>query len=100
MQLSAYEKETIINFNEAEGVASVFTFNRTLQRKLARLAEERPEECRLDPDERLTDDDAAAYLVPKKWVKISPPQKQALSEEQRQALRDRLRKNLLVKASV
>ena len=32
--LSSYEKETIINFNEAEDVAHVFTYNKAWQKHL------------------------------------------------------------------
>ena len=32
--LTGYEKETIINFNEAEDVASIFTYNRAWQKHL------------------------------------------------------------------
>ncbi|MCD8015030.1 MAG: hypothetical protein LUG99_18015 [Lachnospiraceae bacterium] len=31
--MSKYEKETIINFNEAEQMANVYTFNAALRRK-------------------------------------------------------------------
>ena len=34
-KLSKYEKETIINWNEAENLASVYTFNASLKRRLA-----------------------------------------------------------------
>jgi hypothetical protein len=34
MRLSSYEKETIINFNEAEAEASIFTYNKAWQRHL------------------------------------------------------------------
>lgn len=34
-KLSKYEKETIINWNEAENTASIYTFNTDLKRRLA-----------------------------------------------------------------
>ena len=34
-KLSKYEKETIINWNEAESLASIYTFNASLKRRLA-----------------------------------------------------------------
>jgi hypothetical protein len=34
MRLSNYEKETIINFNQAEAEASIFTYNKVWQRHL------------------------------------------------------------------
>ena len=42
MDLTAYERETIINYNEAEQTASVYTHNKTLRRTLDKLAQERP----------------------------------------------------------
>ena len=48
MKLSRYEQETILNFNDKEKTASVYTHNRALQRGLQKLVEERPEECKLD----------------------------------------------------
>ena len=37
-KLSKYEKETIINWNEAENLASVYTFNASLKRRLAAVS--------------------------------------------------------------
>ena len=45
MNLSLYEQETIINYNEADSTASVYTHNKTLIRKLDKLAQERPGDC-------------------------------------------------------
>lgn len=45
MNLSLCEQETIINFNEAESTASVYTHNKTLIRKLDKLTQERPGDC-------------------------------------------------------
>lgn len=85
---SRLEQETIINFNEEEKVASVYTFNRALQRKLARLAEEHPDECirakTWQPGE------SVEYIVPKKWIKVSPPKKVNYTDEQKAALAERL----------
>ena len=71
MDLTAAERETIINYNEAEQTASVYTHNRALRRALDKLAQERPEDCRVD---RVSHDGAATdYAIPKAWVKIRPP---------------------------
>ena len=42
--LTNYERETVILFNEAEGTAIVNTANSALSRRLAELAESRPGE--------------------------------------------------------
>ena len=82
MDLSKYEQETIINFNEAEKVASVYTHNKALKRKLAALAEQYPDECIT----MSTNHDAMGvdYVVPKRWIKVSPPRR--VSEAQLMAL--------------
>lgn len=47
-KLSKYEKETIINWNEAENLASVYTFNASLKRRLAEFSRKYPLLCRLE----------------------------------------------------
>ena len=37
-KLSKYEKETIINWNEGETIASIYTFNASLKRRLEDLS--------------------------------------------------------------
>ena len=89
MNLSLYEQETIVNFNEEEATANVYTHNRTLRRKLDKLAQERPQECvvaRVSHEGR-----AADYTIPKVWVRIYPPRTAApLTEEQKQRRREQL----------
>lgn len=85
MNLTNYERETIFNFNEGEDVASIFTHSRALRRKLDKLAEDRPEDCKLRSVSR--DGQAAEYYIPKKWIKISPPRQ--ISQAQREKMRER-----------
>lgn len=86
-RLTRYEQETIINFNEAEAVAGVYTHNKALRRKLEQWAKERPEECRLEKVTRFGE--AVDYFVPKSWVHIYPPRQ--ISEEQRAAMAARMK---------
>lgn len=86
--LSRYEQETIINFNEGEDTASVYTHNKTLLRKLEQLARERPDECRLFKTCR--NGQAAEYYIPKRWLKIRPTR--ILSEEERATRAEAARK--------
>ena len=83
MELSLYERETIINYNEGEPTASVYTHNRALRRTLDKLAQERPEDCRGDKESH--EGAAADYIIPKAWVKIRPPR--IASEAQKAASR-------------
>ena len=43
--MTRLEQETIINFNEAEVTATIYTHNAALCRKLEALADQRPEEA-------------------------------------------------------
>lgn len=82
MRLTNYEKETIINFNEGEDTASVYTHNGALRRRLEQLAQERPEECRLV--KTCHDGQAVEYYIPKKWLRVNPTRQ--VSDAQREAL--------------
>lgn len=85
MNLSRYEMETIISYNDEEKTASVYTHNRSLIRQLAAMAEERPDECKLLRTNH--EEMAVEYIIPKRWVKVRMTR--ILSEEQLQAARER-----------
>ena len=90
-ELTGYERETIISYNEAEKTANIHTHNKPLRRKLEKLAADRPEECRLEKVSRFYE--AVDYAVPKAWVKIRPTR--VLSEEQRTAMSERGKNSVL-----
>lgn len=85
MNLTKYERETIINFNEEEQTASVFTYNRKLQNKLNALLDE----CQ-DIKLMRSGDEWTEYEVPKKWIKVSPPRSVNYTEEQKAEIAARL----------
>lgn len=87
MYIQKEERETIITYNEAEPVASVYTMNGALIRKLDGLVQNRPDDARRV---KTYPDGAQEYEVPKKWVKVQPPR--VYSEEQRAVMAARLRK--------
>ena len=62
------EQETIILFNEVEPLASVYTYNGALKRKLAGLCVSRPEEGRQTKDDG---QGGLTFVVPKRWVKVN-----------------------------
>ena len=70
MDLSSYERETIILFNEGERTASVYTHNKALQQKLEALARDRPEDCKLV--KAFHGGRAVDYTIPKSWIRIRP----------------------------
>lgn len=77
------ERETIITYNEEEKTADVYTCNKALRRRLDQLLKTR------DDIQLVREDDiSGTYIVPKKWVKVSPPRQ--MSEEAAAAARDRL----------
>ena len=67
MALSKLERETIITYNEAEAEAEIYTYNRPLQRKLERLALERPEEVKILCADRTG---SKTLRLPKKFVSV------------------------------
>ena len=71
MKLSREEQETIINYDESSGEASVYTHSGKLIRQLVKLAAERPQECRLVRE--FHDGAASEYAIPKNWIRIRPP---------------------------
>lgn len=84
MNLTKYEQETIINYNNEEKTASVFTYDKSLIRKLdKRLVE--------SSDIKLIrrGEDFAEYSLPKKWIKVSFPRQ--YSDEQRAEMAERMR---------
>ena len=78
MSINRLEQETIINFNEAESTATVYTHNGALVRKLEELADQRPDEVKRD---RVFPDGGREYTIPKRWVKVNASR--ILSEEQK-----------------
>lgn len=61
------EREMIINFNEQETEASVYTYSTRLLNRLQKISETHPDAVR-----KLSDNE---YLVPKSYIKINPPRK-------------------------
>ena len=79
---SKYEKETIVNFNEGEKEASIYTFNADLKRRLAEFSKKYPLLCRL---EKSTPEGSVTYVLDKSQlsIRLVPP----YSEERRAAAR-------------
>lgn len=85
--MTKYEQETIINFNEDEAVASIYTYNKSLIRKLDEM-------CLVDPNITHVKEGEGwkEYSLPKKWIKVHRPKH--YSEEMREKMRIRALKNL------
>jgi hypothetical protein len=69
------ERETVINFNDDEQVASIATRQKRVKTRFQKLG--------VEPTRK--QGDYVCYMVPKSWIKISPPKQ--VSENQRKAAR-------------
>ena len=81
MKLSKIEQETIINFNEAERTASIYTHNAALKTRLLDLCRDNPAQVRQTAANRWG---GLTFELPKKWLKVSPSR--VLSPAQRAVL--------------
>ena len=92
MKLTRYEQETVINFNAGDQTATLYTRDPTVMRKVDALVIEYPDiyKCigKTDIDK--------TYELPKSFVSYRKPRK--LSEEQREAARQRINKITIKKA--
>ena len=84
MKLSRYEQETVINFNAGEEMATVYTRDPAVMRRLDALVIEFPEVYRCI---RVTEYDKT-YEMPKASVSYRKPR--LLSEAQREQARKRM----------
>jgi len=87
VSVSNIERETVILFNEAEDTVSVYTFNPTLKRKLGDFSEKYPALCKKTAEDSLG---SVTYSVAKDRLSISL--RAPLSEEKKEALRERGKK--------
>lgn len=84
------ERENAIEWLDGQMTATVTLCSQKLRNKVMRLAEQFPEEVEI----RVKPEDNNGTLVahiPRKWVKISPPPKREMTDEQREAARVRLK---------
>ena len=82
---TAEERETIINYNQAEKEAQVYTWNKSLIKKLIKLLDERDDIILEQGNE-----ECASFIVPKTWIKVSPPRTRNYTDEQRAAAAERM----------
>lgn len=67
MKRSKYRKETVIQWNEAENTARIYTFNTNLKRRLAAFSQKYPQLCRLG---RTTAEGSVIYVVARSSLSI------------------------------
>jgi len=81
MTLSRQERETIINFNEGEDTANIYTCSKSWMCHMEDVLGLKPT--------NIYGSHAKEYEIPKTWVR-KPHKPRQLSEEQKQKLRQRL----------
>ena len=86
MQFSRLEQETIINFNAGEDIATLYTRDKAIMRKIDALVIEFPEVYRCI---KATEYDKT-YEMPKSFVSYRKPRH--LTDEQREQARERMEK--------
>lgn len=87
MKLTNVEKETILTFDEAGCMASIYTHNEALKRQLSELCQTHPEQVRQTAANAWG---GLTFELPKKWLRVTPPR--VLSPAQRAVL-DRMNQN-------
>ena len=81
------EKETIINYNEVEQEANIYTHSISLMARLDKLCNDFPKKYRLIEK----DEFSKTYMVSKKYIKIAKPRPE-LTEEQKAQAGERLKR--------
>lgn len=94
MNLSRYEKETIITFNEQDKTATVYTYNEKFKRKLCELCKAKAAEIKQTGND-LTG--GLTFELPKKWVKINAGKN--LTDKQRNELSNRMKRTQSILSS-
>ncbi len=84
--LTKYEMETVFNYNAAEQMATVYTREKSVMRRLDRLVADYPDIYKLL---KQTDIDKT-YSMPKSYVNYRKPR--MLSDKQREQARQRMSK--------
>ena len=84
--LSRIEQETIINSNNAEKMAEVYTADPVMIRKLDKMVEKYPNTYKVVKQ----DDESKTYQFPKKLIRFGAPVTRVYTEEEKAKLREQL----------
>ena len=88
-KVTKVERETIVNFNEAEDTAVIYTYNNDLKKRLATFASKHPDICKLTVDDK--EFGSVTYEIQKSRISfrlVAP-----YSEERRKAASEDAKKN-------
>lgn len=87
-KLTNYEKETIVNFNDDNDMAEVYTHNSALKRKLDKFCKSHPEIYKLIKESKQWE--SKTYSFPKKFITFRVPK--VMSDESKAKLVERMAK--------
>jgi hypothetical protein len=80
------ERETTVNYTDADTVATVMSYNAAMASRLKRLLAEHPDEVTLVWES----EGGVEVRLPKKWIKVQPPP--TISDERREAMRESMQR--------
>ena len=86
MKLTKYEQETIVNYNNGDKLATIYTADPVIMNRLDKMVEKHPDTYKVIE----TTEISKTYECPKKLVSFRHPV--VLSEEQKAKCRERLAK--------
>lgn len=84
-------KENAIEFLYGDKQATGTFCSPKFVNRLKKLAENNPDECKIVAE---NEDGSIVAHFPVKWVRVSPPRKIDMTEEEKDALRERFKKSL------
>jgi len=82
--LTRYEMETVVNYNEEQRTASVYTHNNRLIHKLMDSCKRFPDLFKLEQEQG----QAKTFIIPKKYISIRQPK--IMTAEQKQQAQERM----------
>jgi len=97
-KLTKYEMETIVNFNDEETMCSVYTHNKSLQKKLDKFCISHPDTYVLVEEQKNWG--SKTYEFPKRLISFrTPKEKKVLSDEEKRIISERLKNGKGIKNS-
>lgn len=94
MEDSGISGENCFEFRKGQGVAEATVCQQRYINRFRALAGEYPDDCNIIAENM---DGSIVVLFPVEWIKIFPPRKLNLTDEQREQLRENFKKNVLQK---
>ena len=93
MSVPAEDRETTMGWDDSTKTCQLITFNKALLNKLDKYCKQFPETFKKTGDQIFDDiKEGAEYEFPKRLITIRTPTKKTMSDEQKQAASDRMKK--------